>query len=50
MTFINEFFCSKHFIAVLADIFESALRTWDQVLYDGKPVGSLANGGYSKND
>ena len=46
---INQFFCGMHFIVGLADIAESSLKTFDQLLYDGKAVGSLAKGGYSRN-
>jgi len=35
-----------HFIVGLADISGTALRTWDlYLLYDDRPIGSLAHGG-----
>ena len=45
---VNEFFCGLHFLVGLADQTEATLKAWDRLLYDDRPVGSLANGGYSK--
>ena len=37
-------FCSLHFLTGLADQSEVALRGWDKLLYEDKPVGSLCYG------
>ena len=42
------FFCDLHFLVGLADQTEASLKTWNRLLYDDRPVGSLANAGYSK--
>ena len=34
----------------LADQTEIALKAWDKLLYDERPIGSLANDGYSKGE
>ena len=44
------FFCGLHFLVSLADQTEIALKAWDRLLNDDKPIGSLANGGYSKGE
>ena len=49
LSHINQFFCGMHFIVGLADISGTALKTWDHLLYDDRPVGLLAHGGYCKN-
>ena len=46
----NDFFCGLHFLVGLADQTEIALKAWDKLLYDDRPIGSLANGGYSKGE
>ena len=38
-------FCSPHLLVGLADQTEASLKAWDMLLYDDRPVGSLANGG-----
>ena len=45
---INELFCGSHFPTYLDDQTEVALKGWDKLLYENKPVGSLCSGGYSK--
>ena len=45
---VNEFFCGLYFLVGLADQTEVSLKAWDRLLYYDWPVGSLANGGYSK--
>ena len=45
---VKYFFCGLHFLVGLADQTEASLKAWDRLLYDDRPVGSLANGGYSK--
>ena len=47
---IIDFFCGLHFLVGLADQTEASLKAWNRLLYDDKPVGSLANCGYSKGD
>ena len=47
---LNDFFCGLHFLVGLADQTEASLKAWDRLLYDDRPVGSLANGGYSKGE
>ena len=47
---VNNFFCGLHFLVGLADQTEASLKAWDRLLYDDRPVGSLANGGYSKGE
>ena len=47
---VNDFFCGLHFLVGLADQTEASLKAWDRLLYDDRPVGSLANGGYSKGE
>ena len=44
------FFCGMHFVVSLADLSETALKTWDHLLFDGALVGSLSHGGYSKEE
>ena len=44
------FFCCLHLLVGLADQTEIALKAWDKSLYDDRPIGSLANGGYSKGE
>ena len=44
------FFCGLHFLVGLADQTEIALKAWDKLLYDDRPIGSLANDGYSKGE
>ena len=46
----NDFFCGLHFLVGLADQTEIALKAWDKPPYDERPIGSLANGGYSKGE
>ena len=43
-------FCGLHFLVGLTDQTEASLKAWDRLLYDDRPVGSLANGGYSKGE
>ena len=45
---VNDFFCGLHFVVGLADQTEIALKCWDKLLHDKGPVGSLANGKYSR--
>ena len=45
---VNDYFCGLHFLVGLADQTETALKAWNKLLYDDRPIGSLANGGYSK--
>ena len=45
---VNNFFCGLHFLVGLADQTEASLKAGDRLLYDDRPDGSLANGGYSK--
>ena len=45
---IDDFFCGLHLLIGLADQTQIALKAWDKLLYDDRPIGSLANGGYSK--
>ena len=47
---INDLFCGLHFLVSLADQTEASLKAWNGLLCDDKPVGSLANGGYSKGE
>ena len=47
---VNDFFWGLHFLVGLADQTEIALKAWDKLLYDDRPIGSLANGGYSKGE
>ena len=47
---VNDFFCGLYFLVGLADQTEASLKAWDRLLYDDRPVGSLANGGYSKGE
>ena len=44
------FFCDLHFLVALADQAEASSKGCDRLLYDDRPVGSLANGGYSKGE
>ena len=44
----NDFFCGLHFLVGLADQTEIALKAWDKLLCDDRPIGSLANGRYLK--
>ena len=46
---MSDFFCGLHYVVGLADQAEAALKVWDSILYEDKPVGSLAHGGYSVN-
>ena len=47
---VNDSFWGLHFLVGLADQTEIALKAWDKLLYDDRPIGSLANGGYSKGE
>ena len=47
---VNEFFCGMHYVVGLADQTETALKAWEKLLFDDMPVGSIANGGYSKGE
>ena len=47
---VNEFFCGMHCVVGLADQTETALKAWEKLLFDDMPVGSIANGGYSKGE
>ena len=47
---VNDFFCCLHFLVGLADQTEASLKAWDRLLYDDRPVGSVANGGDSKGE
>ena len=35
---VNSFFCGMHFVVGLADQAEVALKAWDKLLFDEKPV------------
>ena len=50
MFFFFFFFCSLHFLIGLPDQTETSLKACDWLLYDDRPVGSLAYGGYSKGE
>ena len=43
------FFCGLLFLVGLDSQTEIALKSWDKLLYDDKPIG-FANGGYSKGE
>ena len=43
------FFCSLLFLVGLDSQTEIALKSWDKLLYDDRPIG-FANGGYSKGE
>ena len=47
---VNDFFCGMHYIVGLADQSEVALKAWDKLLFGDLPVGSVAQGGYSKGE
>ena len=47
---VNDSFCGLHFLVGLADQTEIVLKAWDKLLYDHRPIGSLANDGYSKGE
>ena len=44
---VNEFFCGLQFLVGLADQVEACLKLWENVLFKGQDIGSLAHGGYS---
>ena len=39
-----------HYVVALADQSEVALRAWAKLLFEDLPVGSIAQGGYSKGE
>ena len=45
-----SFFCGLHFLLSFADQTEASLKACHWLLYDDRPVDSLANGGYSKGE
>ena len=47
---VNEFFCGLHFLVGLADQAEACIKVWENILYNGENVGSLAHGGYSNGE
>ena len=47
---VDDFFCGLHLLIGLADQTQIALKAWDKLLYHDRPIGSLANGGYSKGE
>ena len=47
---VNEFFCGLHFLVGLADQAEACLKLWENVLFKGQDIGSLAHGGYSNGE
>ena len=47
---VNDFFCGLHFLVGLTDQTEASLKVRDSLLYDDRPVVSIANGGYSKGE
>ena len=40
---VNEFFCGLHFLVGLADQAEACLKLWENVLFKGQTIGSLAH-------
>ena len=46
----SEFFCGLRFLAGLADEAEACLKLWENVLFKGQNIGSLAHGGYSNGE
>ena len=47
---VDDFFCGFHSVVGIADQTEASLKTWDRLLSYDRPVGSLANGWYSKGE
>ena len=47
---VNEFFCGLHFLVGLADQAEACLKVWENILYNGQNIGSLAHRGYSNGE
>ena len=47
---VNDFLCCLHFLVDLADQTEASLKAWNRLLYDDRPIGSVANSAYSKGE
>ena len=47
---VYELFCGQQFLVELADQAEASLKLWENVLFKGQDIGSLAHGGYSNGE